>query len=494
MKPGDAFFLVAVLTTAFFLSIESEVRSQTQTFTLLHTFTAASGATLSNSDGANPSAGLILSGDKLFGTAKYGGSFGAGTFFALDLSGAGISIPHHFTGGEDGSNPTADLALSGSVLYGSASAGGSFNAGTAYGVKSDGTAFQTLHSFTKPVNDTFGFHTNSDGAYPMAGLLLSGNNLYGAANDGGSSGRGTLFAITTNGTGFASLHSFSSGSGGAYSSSPLILVNNVLYGANYANLGNGTVFAVNPDGSDFTNYYAFTPGALNNFGVLTNSDGANPRGKLLLSGNTLYGTTENGGAYGNGVVFAINWDGSGFVNLHSFAAGAYNHLGFYTNSDGTHPSAGLILSGTNLYGTASAGGISGQGTVFMLSTNGAAFLNLYNFSATPRYPIAQTNSDGANPAGGLVVSSNSLYGTTAYGGHQGNGTAFRLSFAPHLAISLSATNVILTWPGNGAGFDFSQFVLQSAATSTGVFSSVIGATSPYTNPIAVSQKFYRLTQ
>jgi uncharacterized repeat protein (TIGR03803 family) len=431
----------------------------------------------------------------LFGTAKYGGNFGSGTLFALDISGAVFTVPHHFTGGQDGGNPTAELIFSDdNVIYGTAGVGGSSSAGIAYGVKTNGTSFQTLHSFTKPVNDSFGFHTNADGAYPLIGLLLSGDNLYGAANDGGSSGQGTLFAITTNGTGFVSLHSFSSGSGGAYSSSSLISVSSVLYGANYANLGSGTVFAINTDGTDFTNYYAFTSGSLNNFGVLTNSDGANPHGKLVLSGNTLYGTTENGGAYGNGSVFAMNTDGSGFTNLHSFAAGAYNSLGLYTNSDGTHPSAGLILSGISLYGTGSGGGIAGNGTIFMLNTNGTGFLNLYNFSPTPRYPAAQTNNDGANPVGGLVISSNSLYGTTSYGGYFGNGTVFRLSFAPHLAIALSGTNVILTWPANGAGFDFSKFVLQSASTVTGLFSSIAGATSPYTNSTAASQKYYRLSQ
>ena len=44
---------------------------------------------------------------------------------------------------------------------------------------------------------------------------------------------------------------------------------------------NGTVFAVNTDGTGFTNLYSFTDG----------SDGANPNAGLILSGNTLYGTT-----------------------------------------------------------------------------------------------------------------------------------------------------------------------------------------------------------
>src|SRR5260370_30779727 len=65
--------------------------------------------------------------------------------------------------------------------------------------------FTTLHSFTAP-DDTY--YTNSDGAYPRAGLFLSGNTLYGTAGDGGSSGPGPVFAVHTHGTGFTNLARF----------------------------------------------------------------------------------------------------------------------------------------------------------------------------------------------------------------------------------------------------------------------------------------------
>src|SRR5678816_804705 len=66
-----------------------------------------------------------------------------------------------------------------------------------------GTAqtFKTLHDLTY----------ETDGAYPQAGLILSSNTLYGTAGSGGSSGVGTVFAIRTDGTGFTILHSFSAG-------------------------------------------------------------------------------------------------------------------------------------------------------------------------------------------------------------------------------------------------------------------------------------------
>jgi len=68
---------------------------------------------------------------------------------------------------------------------------------------------------------------------------------------------------------------------------------------------------VNTDGTGFTNLYNFTLYQRRSF-----SDW--PVG---LSGNTLCGTANLGGSSGNGTVFAVNTDGSGFTNLHSF----HNH-------------------------------------------------------------------------------------------------------------------------------------------------------------------------
>src|ERR1017187_560073 len=75
--------------------------------------------------------------------------------------------------------------------------------------------FTTLHSFTG----------GSDGMAPSPGLILSGNTLYGAAEQGGSSDYGTVFAVQTNGTGFTILHSFT-GSDGSGPAAGLILSGN----------------------------------------------------------------------------------------------------------------------------------------------------------------------------------------------------------------------------------------------------------------------------
>ncbi len=127
------------------------------------------------------------------------------------------------------------------------------------------------------------------------------------------------------------------------------------------------------------------------------NDGNEPFGTLLLSGDTLYGTTDKGGSVGWGTVFAINSDGSGFRTLHSF-----------NDTDGNAPQSGLILAGDTLYGTTFAGGGPGAGTLFAINTNGLGFTNFHDFTALNN----GTNIDGASPNGSLIVSGNTLYGTT----------------------------------------------------------------------------------
>ena len=474
------------------LAVISLNPAKSQTLNVLHSFTTESGPNAINSDGVNPSGTLSLSGSNLYGAAVYGGSLGLGTLFAVSTGGVFTTI-YNFTGGSDGANPYAGLILSNNTLFGTASGGGGAGAGTVFAVNTLGTSFTNLHSFTTPTKNSIGLYTNSDGAYPYAGLVLSGTVLYGSANNGGASGQGTLFSINTNGTGFSNIHSFSSASGGAYSSAGLLLSMDTLYGANYGNLGNGTLFAIQTDGAGFTNNYAFTMGQLNNNGVLTNSDGANPHANLILSGDIVYGTTEYGGLSGHGTVFAANTNGGGFTTLHNLSEGAYNSIGLFTNTDGANPSSALVRSGNHLYGTAGAGGYSGNGTIFMLNIDGTEFTNLYSFSPTPRYPQPQINNDGASPSGSLVLSGNTLYGSTANGGPSGNGTVFSLSFVPRLTITLLGTNIVLSWPANLAGFDLSDFVLQSAPVITGTFANIPNATSPYTNSPG-PQQFYRLAK
>src|ERR1022692_3794821 len=433
-------FLLTALIAGLGLILAGRVTAQT--FTNLYSFTAISTPSSTNSDGANPYAGLILSGNTLYGTAVLGGSSGQGTVFKVNTDGTSFTNLHSFSfngypyyTNSDGVNPYGGLILSGNTLYGTANQGGTNGSGTVFAVSTNGTGFTTLHSFT--ATPSLSPYTNSDGAYPRAGLILSGTILYGTTFAGGSSGDGTVFKVNTDGTGFTTLYIFRAGSNnpsGYYTNSDgaglyagLILSGNALYGtaAGGGSSGKGTVFAVNTDGTGFTNLHSFTATS-SSLSHSTNSDGVEPLAGLILSCTTPYGTANGGGSSGNGTVFAVNTDGTGFTNLHSFTATS----GSYRNSDGANPSAGLILSDTTLYGTAYLGGSSGPGTVFAVNTDGTGFTNLYSFTAVSG-PYPSTNSDGAGLYAGLILSGTTLYGTAAGGGSSGQGTVFSLTLNNH---------------------------------------------------------------
>lgn len=437
---------LGLFTTFCVLLIVSSVEAQTM-LKVLHGFAPP----VSQIDGVNPQAGLVLAGNTLYGTAFHGGGSGSGTIYKINTDGTGYLILHSFEG-YDGNTPHAGLVIGGSTLYGVAG-GGSFGGGTIFEINTDGTEFANLYNFSVTSGPD---STNLDGASPN-GMILSGNTLYGTTINGGTSGVGVVYSINTDGTGFKNLHSFAASSGqpltnsdGANVLAGLALSGQTLYGtARYGgNSGNGTLFAVKTDGSSFTNIHNFT-GA---------SDGANPYGAMVLVNNTLYGTTYAGGAPGNGTVFAINTDFSGFTNIYTFSPLGHDS----TNLDGGRPPSTLASSGDTLYGTSIFGGPYNSGEVFSLQTNGAGFKVLYSFSFGP--PPTSTNSDGYLPYSGVIASTNGiLYGTTQYGNLAGFGGVYSLSasggdFVDLHAFALAVTNSTFHPNVDGAN-PYSQLVL-----------------------------------
>lgn len=385
-------------------------------FTVLHTFSTNDVSThFTNYDGANPYATLTLSGNTLYGTTANGGIYSGGTVFALNTNGGGFVSLHAFGGDLDqttlthsnGVSPNAGLILSGDTLYGTTFGGGTNASGTVFEIKTDGAAFATLHTFTG----------GEDGAYPIAALTLLGNTLYGTASEGTTNSQGTVFAVQTDGSSFRTLHTFSSlqsaNIAGANPRAGLVISGNTLYGTTFAGsaaypTSNGTVFALKTDGSGFAILYNFAGG----------SNGSEPQAALLLSGNTLYGTT---GAYGGisddyGMIFAISTNGTAFTNLYAFVRFSSGYSS-YVNTDGMNPISSVILSSNVLYGTSSAGGAFDQGTLFSVNTDGANFNTLLNFDAV---------TTGSHPAG-LILSGNTFYGVTAIGGTNANGVIFKVN-------------------------------------------------------------------
>lgn len=142
--------------------------------------------------------------------------------------------------------------------------------------------------------------------------------------------------------------------------------------------------------------------------------GETAKGSMILSGSTLYGFTAEGGSGGNGVIFSIGTDGSGFQVLQNFAAG--------TDPFGHQPHHGfLTLEGSTILRPILRGGADGQGTIFSIQTNGTVPTLHYTFSGSPTPPPG----DGAQPHSGLLSAGGGLYyGMTALGGASGNGVIF----------------------------------------------------------------------
>ncbi len=360
------------------------------TLTSLYSFTGGA-------DGGLPIAGLVQGNDgNLYGTTSGSGSGPSayGTVFRISPSGS-FSNLWSFTNGADGSIPFAGLVQgSDGNFYGTTLGSGSGPSayGTVFRISPSGS-FSNLWSFTN----------GADGSIPFAGLVQgSDGNFYGTTLGSGSgpSAYGTVFRISPSGS-FSNLWSFTNGADGANPNAGLVQGSDgnfygtaFLGGAN----GNGTVFRISPSGS-LTNLWEFTGG----------SDGAYPEAALVQgSDGNFYGTTEDGGASGNGTVFQISPTGS-LTTLWSFANGA----------DGANPYAGLLQgSDGNFYGTTSAGGTNDAGTVFQINTAGV-LRTLYSFSG---------GADGDSPLAGLIQGSDgSFYSTTYEGGSYGYGTVFKLS-------------------------------------------------------------------
>jgi uncharacterized repeat protein (TIGR03803 family) len=128
-------------------------------------------------------------------------------------------------------------------------------------------------------------------------LILSGNILYGTTSE-------TLFAMNTDGTGFTNLARFTAPSRG-YPYGPFLLSGDRIYGStsSFTTAGKGIVYSVRTNGTGFVVLHQFTQTLDPD---TTNSDGALPRGLCRL-GNALYGTTEIGGPLGCGVVFRLSF-------------------------------------------------------------------------------------------------------------------------------------------------------------------------------------------
>jgi uncharacterized repeat protein (TIGR03803 family) len=353
-----------VLRTLLTLIAATPLGALAQTSPVLSTIVAFSGSQASSNAVRGPDGAL-------YGTTSATSIVTGGLIYRAAADGSSVRTIYQLTP-NDGLNAVAGLLLgSDGRLYGSTTLGAASQltgAGTVFRVSPDGTGFQVIHRFASyTIVNTVGAPVNADGANPEAELVEGADGyLYGVTRTGGPNGTGVVFKLSKDGTGFSVLHAF------------------------------GPV----------TSEATATP--------IRNADGLSPVGALLAGAdNYFYGTASAGGANGNGTLFRVRFDGTGFETLYVFSALVANPNGLSTNGDGATPIAGLTDGKDGrFYGVTNLGGPQGNGTVFSYDPVANLLTTMHAFDGTK----------GARPTGELLLMQNGgLFGTTVTGGTNASG-------------------------------------------------------------------------
>jgi len=389
--------------------------------------------------GSNPTGGIVYDDGNLYGSCSNGGEFGFGSIWKY--SDSSLSILYNFQGGDPGAYPRSGVTLgSDGSLYGGTQFGGEFNQGTIFTINTDGSGFETIYSLN---------NASSDGRYPIGKLVESSPGVFlGLCTEGGSSGSGTVFNVTTNGE-FTTLIGLQSASDGGFPKAGLSReIDGKFYGVTEfgGSSGFGTVFSIEEDGMytvvhnfDYTvdggnaqaalTVYESTlfgctaAGGANNFGTLFSFDpedelnklhdfslpvnGSSPEG-LFEMDNKFYGVTAAGGAFNTGVFYEINLSGER-TKLHEFDP----------QMEGQHPNGSLFWSDENelFYGAARFGGLMDVGSIFSVSETGnLTTIHFFEGEEQGQFPYASP----------VLHSNGNLYGTTLTGGTFGDGVLYSI--------------------------------------------------------------------
>ncbi len=345
----------------------------------------------------------------LYGTTNSGGNNNKGVIYKVQNDGTGYKVLHHFNG-MNGSSPNNLMQLNSGLICGTTERGGTNDLGLVYKIDPDGLIFQVLHNFN-----------GTNGSRPQGGLVsLTVNGaiyLYGVTSLGGNNDKGVIYRIQPSGSNFSRQYNFSTSSGSG-PRGPLVKEGNVLYGVAYGGSNDGgVVFAYDADADSYLKLHEFSFST--NYAIEFS-----PTGPLLNYNGKLYGTTTIGGSFHSGVIYRLDFDGSGYQVIHEFEDenGYQGRLSTFNNQ---------------LFGL-TAGGYAAttysNGTIYKLNPDGTAFQTIHSFGSP----------NGYGPSGSLIKAQDgNLYGLTAYGGSgYSQGIAFK--------IQPDGTGfAALQWMGNG---------------------------------------------
>jgi uncharacterized repeat protein (TIGR03803 family) len=319
--------------------------------------------------GKNPVGNLYQGKGKLFGLSKFGGDNESGTLFEIDLVEGAITKKIDFDGINNGQYPTGSL-VSGhnGKLYSTTSSGGTKLAGVLFEYDT------SLNKLIKKID----FDTIS-GLRPIGDLIVGSNNkLYGTTAEGGENSYGTLFEYDSYNSKLTKKIDFDGKDKGAFPSGNMVIsANGKLYGmTTYGGIYNqGVIFEYDIS----TNMYS------KKIDLDSTSNGALPYGGLVLTKDgKMYGMTTLGGTRNFGILFEYSLETDSFIKKVDFD-------GITT---GAYPIGNLTLSSNgNLYGMASAGGVSNLGVLYEFNPTSDMFSKKFDFNG----------SNGSRPLGGLLL-------------------------------------------------------------------------------------------
>lgn len=405
-------------------------------------------------DGAYPSSGLTTDGaGNLYGTTCGqvcgSGTNSYGSVFQLTKHGSSwVFTPlYNFQGGADGSAPMSRVIIGpGGALYGTTMSGGTD--GECYFWISPGgcgTVFKLTPPYHVAPNAVGGskdspaaggwtksvlyqFSGGADGGNPFVGDLIfdEAGNLYGTTAGGGSIGAGTVYELTPTSGGWTEtvLYSFGANGegnplGGVVFDGSGNLYLSAFYGGEQSGGLNGAIFQLTPSGSSWTENLLY--------GFQGSGDGANPIGGVTFDqhGN-LFGTTSEDGYYNPAGGTAFMLDGSAgwsFSLLYNFP-GPNSQWGWPQGPWASLTATDGADGEKNFYGTTTADGSYGSGSIFSLTYNS---YGQWQYSSL--WSFGELQNDGAYPISGLAFGVNDGYAylTTQGGGTHGVGTVFRVS-------------------------------------------------------------------
>ncbi|MDZ4752574.1 MAG: T9SS type A sorting domain-containing protein [Flavobacteriales bacterium] len=304
-------------------------------------------------NGANSYSTLINDGTYVYGTTAYGISANKGTIFRMMVDGSGFETLHEFTGYPDGHQPVCGLYSDGTWLYGTTRVGGVFDAGAVYKIKSDGSEYQVFYSFE-------GLY---EGLWPEGSVISDGIYIYGMTNRGGDYSKGLIYRVMPDGTGYETLHEFDGANTGKYPHGALLFDGTWMYGLTQLGGVNddGVIFRIMPDGTGYEKLFDFE----------MSTSGGSPHDSFLMHEGWLYSLNFVGGTNGNGTLFKIQPDGNNFTVL----------LNFESLTTGRAGISSPITDGTYLYGMTQLGGTYDNGVIFSIKPDGTDFLKLFEFQS-----------------------------------------------------------------------------------------------------------------